>query len=385
MLWKSDPAVLVTGATGFIGRHVVTRLLLAGRRVMILARRRAGLTGEQRVAEIFGDASRQSFEVVEGDLANPAVIQSNVKRQNSTIDTVIHCAGETAFSVGERESARAVQIDGPLALLEMLRPGGLRCWVYISTAFVCGRREGMIYENEPNLGQEFHNGYERLKLELEIRLKQDCRQLRVDLRIFRPSIVVGGAPSTPGGVPSNLFLAFLRLLIAFSCKAGGSNTPLRIQGHPQARFNIVPVEYVAAAIERLTDDPEASGETIHLVAQNPPTQERIVEMMSARLNLHNLHVVNATEELRNRSPLELRVARMLAPYRDYLQQDVQFDDSVARRLLGRRGMEPAVINDRELERFLRLAWLSEENGTLPEAHGLGTQVAQPINRRERSS
>ena len=359
MLSKSDPAVLVTGATGFIGRHVVTRLLLAGRRVMILARRRAGLTGEQRVAEIFGEISRRSLEVVEGDLANPAVIQSNVKRQSSTIDTVIHCAGETAFSVGERESARVVQIDGPIALLKMLRPGGLRCWVHISTAFVCGRRAGMIYENETDLGQEFHNGYEQLKLELEIRLKQTCRQLGVDLRIFRPSIVVGGAPSTPGGVPSNLFLAFLRLLIALSRKAGGSNAPLRIPGRPQARFNIVPVEYVAAAIARLADDPEATGETIHLVAKNPPTQKRMLEMMSARLDLHNLYLVNATERLANRSPLEIRVARMLSPYRDYLQQDVQFDDSTARRLLGRHRVEPPVIDDRELERFFKRVFLSK--------------------------
>jgi nucleoside-diphosphate-sugar epimerase len=36
---ESDPAVLVTGATGFIGRHLVTRLLVAGRRLVILARR----------------------------------------------------------------------------------------------------------------------------------------------------------------------------------------------------------------------------------------------------------------------------------------------------------------------------------------------------------
>src|SRR5262245_33619125 len=107
MLWKSDPAVLVTGATGFIGRQVVARLLLAGRRVMILARRRAGLTGAQRVAEMFGEISRRSLEVVEGDLANPAGIQSKIRHSGSTIDTLIHCAGETAFSVGERESARA--------------------------------------------------------------------------------------------------------------------------------------------------------------------------------------------------------------------------------------------------------------------------------------
>ena len=69
MSGKSDPAVLVTGATGFIGRHVVTRLLVAGRRVVILARRRAGLTGEQRVGEIFGELSRQSLDVVDADLA----------------------------------------------------------------------------------------------------------------------------------------------------------------------------------------------------------------------------------------------------------------------------------------------------------------------------
>ena len=367
---ESDPAVLVTGATGFIGRHVVTRLLVAGRRVVILARRSAGLTGEERVGEIFGETSRQSIDVVEADLAKPTSLRSEITRLGSSIDTVIHCAGETSFLAGEHQSARSVQIDGPLALLEMLRDRGLRCWVYISTAFVCGRREGMTYENETDLGQLFHNTYERLKLELEIRLKQTCRQLGVDLKIFRPSIVVGGAPSTPGGVPSNLLLAFLRLLIGLSCRAGARDAPLRIQGRPQARFNIVPVEYVAAAIERLTDDPEAAGETIHLVAQNPPTQKRMLEMMSARLDLHNLQLVDPSEELPNRSALEMRVARLLAPYRDYLQQDVQFDDSVARRLLGRHRIEPPVIDDRELERFLKLAWFSERNDTL-------TRVPQP--------
>src|SRR5262245_18181069 len=158
MLEKADPAILVTGATGFIGRHVVARLLLAGRSVVILARRRAGLTGEQRVAEIFGDTSRQLLEVVEADLETPAALESNIRPHGSTIDTVIHCAGETAFSAGERESARTVQIDGPLALLKILRPAGLLRWVHISTAFVCGRREGIIYENETDLGQEFHNG-----------------------------------------------------------------------------------------------------------------------------------------------------------------------------------------------------------------------------------
>lgn len=365
MLRTSDPAVLVTGATGFIGRHVVTRLSVARRRVAILVRNRGGLTAEQRVAAIFGGHSCRSLEVLEGDLADPGVLQRDIKRRGLKIETVIHCAGETSFLAGEQASVRSVQIDGPLALLKILLPAGLRCWVYLSTAFVCGRREGMIYENETDIGQEFHNRYEWLKLELEIQLQQSCRQLGVDLRILRPSIVIGGAPSTAGGAPSNLLMGFLRLLNALSRSA--RQTPVRIQGRPHARFNIVPVEYVAAAIEQLSSDSAASGATVHLVAKNPPTQARMLEMMGTRLNLHSLRLLNAAEALRNPSPLEMRVARMLSPYRDYLQQDVQFDDSTARRLLRRHRLEAPVIGEKTLEHFLALARFSERNGDLPRA------------------
>jgi hypothetical protein len=90
----------------------------------------------------------------------------------------------------------------------------------------------MIYENQTDMGQEFHNGYERLKLELEIRLKQTCRQLGVDLGIFRPSIVVGGAPSTPGGVPSNL-LAFLGCWSLCRAKPAEELLPFGFRGDPR--------------------------------------------------------------------------------------------------------------------------------------------------------
>jgi len=52
MLSQSDPTVLVTGAAGFIGRHVVKGLVLAGRRVAVLARRRAGISAQERLAAI---------------------------------------------------------------------------------------------------------------------------------------------------------------------------------------------------------------------------------------------------------------------------------------------------------------------------------------------
>jgi nucleoside-diphosphate-sugar epimerase len=350
----SDPAVLVTGATGFIGRHVVRRLLRSGRRVVIVARYRNGLTAEQRVAAIFGDLSSR-IEVIEGDLASASGMEGQLAGLRSNVDTAIHCAGETSFLAGDGESARAIQVDGPLLLLEMLGTLGLRSWAQISTAFVCGGRSGIIYENEADVRQEFHNAYERLKLESEIRLKQACGQLGIELRIFRPSIVIGAAPATSGGVPSNLFFAFLRVLMALARSPGDKDVPVRIQTRPQARFNIVPVEYVATAIEQLTVDPRASGKTFHLVAPNPPTQQTMLEMMSARLHLQNLHLLGPGEKLSNPSLLESRLVKMLLPYREYLEQDVQFDCSEARRLLEPHDVQGPAIDGREVDRLIELA------------------------------
>ena len=166
----SAPAVLVTGATGFIGRHVVTRLALAGRRIVVLARGRADVSCEERVERIFGHISKV-LEILEGDLTHPAGVERNLRRLRSHIDAVIHCAGETSFSMHAGESARTVHIDGPLALLQMLSTRGLCSWGQVSTAFVCGRRTGIIYEHETDVGQAFHNTYERLKLQSEVRFR----------------------------------------------------------------------------------------------------------------------------------------------------------------------------------------------------------------------
>jgi hypothetical protein len=113
---------------------------------------------------------------------------------------------------------------------------------------------------------------------------------------------------------------------------------------------------VAAAIAQLTSDPQPSGKMFHLVSANPPTQKMLLEMLSARLGLRGLKLVDAAEELRNASPFERRVARMLAPYRDYLEHDVRFDDSNARRLLDDRDLDRPIIDSRQIDRLIELAW-----------------------------
>lgn len=235
--------ILVTGATGFIGREVVRRLLMARRPVIALARGRHDATTAERVV-----------------------------------------------------AARA--------LLEGLAGGRLRRWAHLSTAYVCGRRSGTILERDGDVGQAFNNVYERVKLESERVLRAAGVRFGVDVRVFRPSIVVGAAPPTAGGNPSNLFFGFIRLVAALAQMPDGADVRLRIEAAPRARFNIVPVGYVASAVCALAERPGGAGETFHLVVRDAPTQAAMLRTITERLGVRGLALVDGrTEPLADPSAL----------------------------------------------------------------------------------
>lgn len=349
-------SVLVTGATGFIGREVVRCLLAAGHPVLAMARGRESQPAADRVAATVGIApDGRWLDVVETDLTRPgcAIQGSEWRRLCNTVETVIHCAGDTTFFPEDMASFQAGHIDGPLNLLRRLRDGRLRRWAHLSTAYVCGRRAGMVYEREGDIGQDFHNPYERVKLEAELALRRAGVRLGVDVRAFRPSIVVGATPGTVGGNPSNLFFSFIRLAAALSRVANGEVVPLRIEAASQARFNIVPVEYVATAVVALAEHPRATGGTFHVVVSDPPTQEAMLAMITERLGLRGLSLVDPRHaHLEDPSPLEVKVARMLSGYRQYLEQDVQFDDRAARTLLDHCGVERPTLSSEAVHRLI---------------------------------
>jgi nucleoside-diphosphate-sugar epimerase len=242
--------------------------------------------------------------------------------------------------------------------LRSLAGGRLRRWAYVSTTFVCGRRAGFVREHEGETGQTFHNAYERVKLESETALRAAAADLEVDLRVVRPSIVVGAAPATAGGAPANLFFAFIRLVALLGRLALGGELSLRIAAAPGARFNIVPVEYVAAATIALAEHPFAARGTFHAVVSEPPTQEAMLAMIAGCLGVRGLRLIDRRAvDLAKPSALEARVVRMLAPYRDYLEQDVRFDDTMARAVLDRCGVPRPALDAAAVERLVELARL----------------------------
>jgi 2-alkyl-3-oxoalkanoate reductase len=354
-----NPAILVTGATGFIGRWVVRELIARGRPVIAMARPQHGLSARDRVMKAVGmipDGGR--LEVIEADLTCPhnGLTPAALRRLRETIETVIHCAGDTSFYPDDIRRFRSGHIDGPLALLTSLCGGRLRHWGYLSTAYVCGKRSGTVFEEEGNVGQDFHNPYECVKLEAETAMRAAGNRLGVDVRVFRPSIVVGAAPETAGGQPSNIFFAFIQMMAALARIPHAANTRLRIEAAPMARFNIIPVDYVAQAITVLAEHPDGADNTFHLVVSDAPTQHTMLALIADYFGLHGLSLHDTGGmPLDNPSPLERRVARMGSAYRQYLTQDVRFDDRIAGALLGRIGLPRPTLFAEDVRKIIALA------------------------------
>jgi 2-alkyl-3-oxoalkanoate reductase len=347
--------ILVTGATGFIGRAVVARLLAARRSVAVLVRERDGLDAPGRVAAALGAAARDRVEVVTGDLATPddVVAPAALRWLRPRVETVIHCAGDASFAPRALAPYVTGHVDGPVALLRRLAGGCLARWAHVSTAFVCGERSGTVRETDADPAPRFHNVYERVKLEAEHAVRAAGRRLGVDVRVLRPSIVVGAAPPTAGGNPSNLFFAFLRLLAARARWPGGAAARLRIEGAPRAPFNLVPLEYVAAAATVLAEHRDAAGGTFHLVVPDAPSQAATLAMLLERIGPCGVSLLDGPPA--DPSSLERQVARMLEPYRAYLRQDVRFDDAQAAAILRRADVARPTLESAEIGRLVDLA------------------------------
>jgi thioester reductase-like protein len=324
--------------------------------VIAIARPRENLSARARVLRAIGHLpDRCQLEVIDADLIRPqhSLTPALVSRLRATVETVIHCAGDTAFFPSDMEQFRAGHIDGPLALLAALHGGRLRRWGHLSTAYVCGKRSGTVFEDEGDVGQDFHNPYERVKLDAEAVMRAAGDRLGIDIRVFRPSAVVGPAPETAGGQPSNLFFIFIRMMETLARLSHRLAVRLRIEGAPMARFNIVPVEYVARALVALAEHPDGVGKTFHLVVSKAPVQEAMLSMIADYFGLLGLSIIDACRTpLTKPSALERQVARLQAPYRDYFTQDVHFDDRVSRGLLDRLGLPRPILDAPEVRRLI---------------------------------
>ena len=181
-----DPGapVLVTGASGFIGRHLALRLLREGSVPRLLVRDPARVDPELRAGA----------EVVQGDLLQPASLRAAVRGCGA----VFHCAGNVA-TWDSWQSYRRANVDGVSNLLqavaEAAAAGGAlpRRWVHLSSVDVYGYPRRPSAEDARSDGGAF--GYGRSKAQGEALLRREAARMGLSWCVLRPTNVMG--PHSP--------------------------------------------------------------------------------------------------------------------------------------------------------------------------------------------
>ena len=307
-------AVLMTGATGFVGMELLRRFIERGdRRIHALVR----AADDEAAAERLPAHARLS--AVAGDIEQPGLglSEENRERLAQDVTTVVHCAASVSFDLSLEESRR-VNVDGTRNVVDFAqRCRRLERLTYVSTAYVAGEPRGLFREDQLDVGQRFRNTYERSKFEAERMIRSEAAGL--PLQILRPSIVVGD--SRTGRTSSfNVLYGPLKAL------ARG-----RIPAIPARRSSPVDIvqvdDFADRAYELATEGPDG---TFHLVAgRNATTVGRLLELASGHLRRPAPTVLPPGLYRRVAHPWlrrKYRGLRRLEVYFPYFSMRVRFDD-----------------------------------------------------------
>jgi thioester reductase-like protein len=249
----SDPmTVLVTGAGGFVGAEVTARLTAAAHTVLALLHRNSDLVRNngRRLAPGPGTLTR-----ITGDITRPGLgLGDDDRRLAATADRIVHCAALTDFGLPEDRYER-VNVEGTRHVLD-LAVAARTPLVHVSTAYVCGERDGIAREDELDLGQRPGNDYEQSKLAAETLVRKAAAD-GLPVCVVRPSIVTG-ATRTGRVRDFKTIYPVLRVLTRGLVRT--------VPGHYDAVLDLVPVDRVADLVtEATTRFQDAEGRTLHAV------------------------------------------------------------------------------------------------------------------------
>lgn len=329
--------LLLTGATGLVGQYLLRDLLLAGQPVAVLVRGKGKKSADRRIEDILGHWERELGRslpapvVLAGDVSSDDLGLSPADRAwiKGHCRGVLHNAASLTFIGKSRDDEPwKSNFTGTANVLEFCRATGLRELHYMSTAYVCGKRTGTIYESELAVGQQFRNDYEECKLEAERLVRQADWLDR--LTVYRPAVITGdsrtGYTATYHGVYSYIQFIWLVVQLLTRDPDGRLYYPLRLTITGGERRNLVPVDWVAGVTSHIVRHPQLHGRTYHLTPLRPATAGELHEAFAEYFRFYGTSFAGPTplraEEM---NEYEKMFYSYVARYEEYLTTEPEFD------------------------------------------------------------
>jgi NAD(P)-dependent dehydrogenase (short-subunit alcohol dehydrogenase family) len=248
----------VTGATGFIGRHLVAELLK--REGTIYAMVREGSRGKLDALVQRLGAEDGRIKPVTGDLSKPGL---GVEGFDEKVDHLFHLAAVYDVQADEEASERA-NVEGTKHVIEFANSHDVGRFHHVSSVAVAGNYKGVFQEDMFDEGQKLPHHYHRTKYESERLVREGVETKTL---VYRPGIVVGhsetGEMDKIDG-PYYFFKLLQKLRTALP-------EWFPLAGPEGGQTNIVPVDFVARAMDHIghLSDDDLPSDTFHLVNPEP--------------------------------------------------------------------------------------------------------------------
>jgi thioester reductase-like protein len=383
---KREKIILVTGSTGFLGSAITQRLLVSGYKLRLLIRERDNDTFQisfgreslikelilgyqldeysQELRRVVDERSNNdrslhelffsNVEIIEGDITSTSLgleKQEYIKLCNE-VDEVFHCAAVTHFEMQGDDEHVVVNIKGTENVLQFANSGKQKRFHYISTAYVAGKQNSIIYENEMVDEPLFNNEYERSKFIAEQLVIKYAKSNDISFTIYRPGIIVGDSRTGATYKFDNLYL-FVKVLLNIKNSfinhngADFNNVTIRVPGDPYALINLVTIDYVADAIVAILKKRECVGNIFHITNPNPPRLCELRDLVMTLLEIKGMHVkIDRELEQKSLNTVEKLFLRQTRSYYPYLFSKLRFDSSNTQKALkGTAIICPAVTKE----------------------------------------
>ncbi|MEU8894685.1 SDR family oxidoreductase [Nocardia sp. NPDC048505] len=325
--------VLVTGASGLVGAEVVARLAAAGRPIAALLHKDSSIVRNDGTvlepgSSFSGDIRLPGFGMSDRDAVDLA----------ERVGVIVHSAATTAFNAAAADYEE-LNVRGTAHALDLARDWDVPL-VYVSTAYVCGSRNGTITEDELEAGQSFANGYEHSKFQAERLVRAAGPE--VAWAIVRPGIVTGAQDTGVIREYKNLYSVVKHIV------EGRLRT---LPGRYDATLALAPIDHVADVIAAaVLDFDSAAGRTLHALGRDALSLREISDVLAEYPSFAVATFVPETAftEAELAEPERTAYHRVGSCYTSYFQRRLAFDTTRAEILLGR----PAPATGKEYLRVL---------------------------------
>jgi nucleoside-diphosphate-sugar epimerase len=261
--------ILVTGATGFIGKKMVEALAGDVDQLSLMIRQES----RSKAEKLFEDLDSEKIHFVEGDLTHSDLSQNTKELEEliENVDSILHLASQYDLEMNELDAYKS-NVIGTQNILHLAKSmKKLKYFHHVSSYAINAKVSGKVLEDDLDDQSREKDPYSESKVQAEI-LVRNAKLNGVKKRIYRPGIVIGDSVHGEFEKIDGPYY-FFKMLHRFKYYDGLLNRIPRIPFpySPKAKLPLIPIDVLVDWMKKMVIEPKPEHEvrSYHLVPQKP--------------------------------------------------------------------------------------------------------------------